>query len=402
MGVALAADVSATRRALSDTAAATMQDHAASAGRILGSEFFRRSREMRYAMFEPAVRSSLAPVPLDVAGFARHAESLYAATHNPGDPQRGVLVIDVPGSIVTWGARPRDPLTVRAVEDTLAALAPSLDPTPRDGRVIIRHPGRPTTSIWYLAVRTRERHRRRIYAVTHSRAHHFASIMARTIASVPLLPPSYSGAALVVDGAAEPARGAGNAGVLAVRVTDSDGTPLFGSPSLPDGGPSASFAFRPPLGGFAIETTLREDMERVLVPAARLERRHWSHVALAATGVTFLFVSVLAYLGEIAARDAARASAMRELAIGIRHEMNNALTTVLLEAQILARDPGTTDDARRTADAIAAQVHRMGEALERLDKAESLPVVPYVAGVTMVDVTAAGELPDHPVNTTRR
>ena len=82
---------------------------------------------------------------------------------------------------------------------------------------------------------------------------------------------------------------------------------------------------------------------------------------------------------------------MEQLTTGLRHELNNALASVMLESQMLAASDDASVDSRYAGAAIAEQAERMRKVLRRLDNIEHLPVVNYFEGKSMVDLT--GEQP---------
>jgi nitrogen-specific signal transduction histidine kinase len=86
---------------------------------------------------------------------------------------------------------------------------------------------------------------------------------------------------------------------------------------------------------------------------------------------------------------AERTRPMQQLTTGLRHELNNALASVMLESQMLAASDDASPDARYAGAAIAEQADRMRKALRRLDNVERLPVVNYIEGKSMVDLTGA-------------
>lgn len=85
---------------------------------------------------------------------------------------------------------------------------------------------------------------------------------------------------------------------------------------------------------------------------------------------------------------AERARALQELAVGIRHEVNNTLAALLANAQVLMESPGLDQAGLEAACAVQSEVLRLAEVTERLQRVEELPRVPYLGSVIMVDVSA--------------
>ena len=84
---------------------------------------------------------------------------------------------------------------------------------------------------------------------------------------------------------------------------------------------------------------------------------------------------------------AERTRALQDLAVGIRHEVNNTLAALLANAQILAESAGLDAVGREAARAIESEVLRLAEITERLQRVEELPRVPYLGSVVMIDVS---------------
>lgn len=84
---------------------------------------------------------------------------------------------------------------------------------------------------------------------------------------------------------------------------------------------------------------------------------------------------------------AERTRALQELAVGIRHEVNNTLAALLANAQVLAESAGLDAVGREAARAIEFEVFRLAKVTERLQRVEELPRVPYLGSVVMIDVS---------------
>lgn len=117
------------------------------------------------------------------------------------------------------------------------------------------------------------------------------------------------------------------------------------------------------------------------------------YLAVAGFGAFLLTVSLVAFWGDVQRRESERARAMRDLSTGLRHELNNSLASILLEAQLLAEAPAAPDDACTTGAVIAEQAERMCEVLRRLDHVEQLPVVSYLKERSMVDFAHIAQRP---------
>ncbi|UCG88593.1 MAG: hypothetical protein JSW71_08655 [Gemmatimonadota bacterium] len=87
-----------------------------------------------------------------------------------------------------------------------------------------------------------------------------------------------------------------------------------------------------------------------------------------------------------------RMAAIGQLALTVRHELNNALTVILAESQILISDGEKLTEAQRdSARSISQSAIRMAENLEKITRLEDAPLVTPVEGVQMVDLHSATE-----------
>jgi len=85
-----------------------------------------------------------------------------------------------------------------------------------------------------------------------------------------------------------------------------------------------------------------------------------------------------------------RLAGIGQVAVAVRHEVNNALTAIVAESQILseAKD-GLTEEHRTTARSIKNAALRIAEDLRKLTNLADAPVTEYTKGVNMLDLRAA-------------
>lgn len=85
-----------------------------------------------------------------------------------------------------------------------------------------------------------------------------------------------------------------------------------------------------------------------------------------------------------------RMAGIGQVAVTVRHEVNNALTAIVAESQILAeaRD-GLSDEQRVSARAIKDAALKIAEDLRKLTNLADAPVTEYTRGVNMLDLRAA-------------
>jgi hypothetical protein len=80
--------------------------------------------------------------------------------------------------------------------------------------------------------------------------------------------------------------------------------------------------------------------------------------------------------------------------VTVRHEVNNALTAIVAESEILLESKdGLTEEHRRTARAIKGSALKISEDLRKLTTLVDAPVTEYTRGVNMLDLKAARTRP---------
>ena len=91
-----------------------------------------------------------------------------------------------------------------------------------------------------------------------------------------------------------------------------------------------------------------------------------------------------------AALKGARMAAIGEFAVTIRHEVNNALTAIVAESQLLLETEGNlSTDGKAAAKTIYDAALRIAADVRKLTNLSDAPVTEYVPGVQMIDLRAA-------------
>lgn len=86
----------------------------------------------------------------------------------------------------------------------------------------------------------------------------------------------------------------------------------------------------------------------------------------------------------------ARMAAIGQMALAVKHEVNNALTTIMAESQTLATDRGKLDEEQQeAAESIHQSAMRLAQSIEKITRLESAPVISPVSGLAMLDLAAA-------------
>lgn len=390
----LAVQVASARRALRKSATQTLHEYEGYVGRMVGTELFRRAQQTRDSLFaHVAADRRDGAVTLDE--FVRAAAVMFARDGYAADPRRGYLRMDLETRTWEGAGALRDSARALPWVDTIGRMRRSPRLLPATG-VLVRSDSDATLSAWFAVVRDQRTGHLLAYAVVHDRAVPFHHVLDAVVRESPLLPPSLTGSAWNIDAPSAERLRVANDSLLAIRVVSATGRELYRSPRWFQGAHQASYTFQTGPGGFRIETALRPGLERELVPAV-LEDSSWTiYAGLALLGASLLTISLVAFWGEMQHREAARVRGLQHLVTGLRHELNNALATVLLEAQLLETASDVAPAVRDSASVIAEQAERMRDVIRRLDNVDCLPVVDYVAGTSMVDLTATLS---HPVPT---
>jgi len=401
LGALLGVTLQARRaeRALAETATSTLHDYLGYAGRLMGSEMLRRFSEQRARVLAPVLGSDGRNVPApNLADIASRGEHELA---NRGlDPGRGYFRLDLrTGDIEGRGVARGD--FARRIADTLRVLASGTSAN-ADPAIMVMEADSIPVSVAYATLRGGTTRDSAVYGFTYSRSLGIAYWARTVFRETPLLPPSFAGQRWNFDTTRVQPGEVLNDAVLSVRVTDRTGRPFWQS----TGAPSPVAAIRESAvistsaGGMIIETTLLAGREPRLVPAAYRQAQRWSMRAVIALTLMLAALALFALRAERAMARIRRVEAMEQLALGIRHELNNALASVLLNAELMSEEPGLDEGARERVVAIAEQAGRMRDVLRRLEQREHLDViVPYLDAGFMVDLSPPS---DDPMDTRRR
>jgi glucose-6-phosphate-specific signal transduction histidine kinase len=85
-----------------------------------------------------------------------------------------------------------------------------------------------------------------------------------------------------------------------------------------------------------------------------------------------------------------RLAGVGQVAVAVRHEVNNSLTAIVAESQLLvdARD-GLSEDQRAAALTIKTAALKIADDLRKLSNLADAPVTEYTRGINMLDLRAA-------------
>jgi signal transduction histidine kinase len=129
---------------------------------------------------------------------------------------------------------------------------------------------------------------------------------------------------------------------------------------------------------FLVASNLQPEDWRITVPI---------YAAYGAIAISVGWLSQQLHLFYARAIEGERIAVVGQLAIAIRHEVNNALATIVAEAQILAQDARLEHPEDREAVAsMLVMARRIQDSLERLTRVTHAPTTEYVEGLKMIDL----------------
>jgi hypothetical protein len=377
-------------RALGEAGAQTLRDYTGYASRMLGAEILRRFGEQRNGILAPVTGSSeRAVLSPSLAEIAARGERSFEALHAAPDSARGYYRLDLRTGAFETTSPLAGALGAR-VADTLRQLAPRL-PRPGYADVLVVDLGGRQYSVAYVPLRDEAGRDMALYGFTYTRAQRIAETAAMVFAETPLLPNSFMGSRWNYDTAAVRPGELKNDVMLVARISDRQGRLMWQSRAA-NSAVASPFASRAVIsttqGGLDVETALLPASEELLIPAAARRAQKWSLSALVVLTAMLAAVSLLALRRERAVAKARRAEAMQQLALGLRHELNNALASVMLNAELVEKE-GVLDETQRARVAvIAEQADRMRGVVRRLEQSDNLDVVvPYLDEGFMVDLS---------------
>ncbi len=129
---------------------------------------------------------------------------------------------------------------------------------------------------------------------------------------------------------------------------------------------------------FLVALSLEPEDWRITVPI---------YVAYGAIAISVGWLSEQLHLFYDRAIQGERVAVVGQVAIAIRHEVNNALAAILAEGQLLEQDGRLTHpEDMRSLENIIAMARRVNASMEKLATLSHAPVTDYAAGVKMIDL----------------
>jgi signal transduction histidine kinase len=130
---------------------------------------------------------------------------------------------------------------------------------------------------------------------------------------------------------------------------------------------------------FLVAWSLEPEDWRITVPI---------YLAYGAIAISVGWLSEQLHLFYDRAIEGERVAVVGQVAVAIRHEVNNALAAIIAEGQLLEEDGRLTHpEDVRSLENIIAMARRVNESMEKLATVTHAPVTDYAGGVKMIDLT---------------
>lgn len=126
--------------------------------------------------------------------------------------------------------------------------------------------------------------------------------------------------------------------------------------------------------------------------AWNLEPEDWRitvpiYIAYGALAISVGWLSEQLHLFYDRAMQGERVAVVGQVAVAIRHEVNNALAAIVAEGQLLEMDARISHpEDKKSLENIIMLARRVSDSIERLATVSHAPVTDYAAGVKMIDL----------------
>ena len=152
---------------------------------------------------------------------------------------------------------------------------------------------------------------------------------------------------------------------------------------------SLHYGLRGAVAGLVMGTTLFTTLQFLV--ASRLQAEDWRitvpiYTAYGAIAISVGWLSEQLHLFYERAIEGERVAVIAQIAIAIRHEVNNALATILAEGQMLERKGHLSADDAESLRSIMVMTRRIHDSIEKLTTLTHTPVTDYAHGVQMIDL----------------
>ena len=153
---------------------------------------------------------------------------------------------------------------------------------------------------------------------------------------------------------------------------------------------SLHYGMRGAVAGLVMGTALFTSIQ--LLVAWRLDPEDWRitvpiYTAYGVIAISVGWLSQQLHVFYERAIQGERVAVINQVAVAMRHEVNNALATILAEGQLLEHDARITHpEDQQSLQSILTMTRRIGESMDRLVNLTHAPVTEYIQGVAMIDL----------------
>ncbi|HEU5260663.1 MAG TPA: histidine kinase dimerization/phospho-acceptor domain-containing protein [Gemmatimonadales bacterium] len=154
---------------------------------------------------------------------------------------------------------------------------------------------------------------------------------------------------------------------------------------------SLTYGMRGATAGLAMGTVLFIAIQYLV--ALSLEPEDWRitvpiYIAYGAIAISVGWLSEQLHLFYDRAIQGERVAVVAQVAVAMRHEVNNALATILAEGQLLMQDARITHpEDQESLQSILKMTRRIRDSIDKLVDLTHAPTTHYAAGVPMIDLS---------------
>lgn len=154
---------------------------------------------------------------------------------------------------------------------------------------------------------------------------------------------------------------------------------------------SLHYGMRGAVAGLVMGTVLFTSIQ--LLVALRLDAEDWRitvpiYTAYGTIAISVGWLSQQLHLFYGRAIEGERVAVVSQLAVTMRHEVNNALATILAEGQLLEHDAALTHpEDKQALQNILTMTRRIRESMDKLVNVTHTPTIEYVEGMPMIDLS---------------
>jgi signal transduction histidine kinase len=161
---------------------------------------------------------------------------------------------------------------------------------------------------------------------------------------------------------------------------------------------SLHYGLRGAVAGLVMGTVLFTSIQFLV--ALNLEPEDWRitvpiYTAYGAIAISVGWLSEQLHFFYARAIQGERVAVISQVALAMRHEVNNALATILAEGELLEADAVLTHpEDKESLQTILRMTRRIRDSIDKLVHLTAAPTIEYVEGVAMIDLAKLRSPPD--------